>query len=320
MKLEQNEVPFLFSSTTLSDVFFTEYLCETPGDYIKVYLYLVFLSKYNKEIKINDFSKKLSLPIKLIEEAFSFLENLNLITKKGNDFIVNNLQEIELHKLYTPNIGLSKEKIEDNAKKQSVAKMIEAINSTFFQGIMSPSWYNDIDLWVKKYKFDEEVMLALFRYCFEKSALHRNYVATVAEAWYANNIRTFDDLDEYFEKQEKLTKIKKEICKKLGLNRKLTQYEEAYVEKWISEYNYPFEVIELALKKTTSKTNPNFDYLDKMISDWYDKNLSRADDVKKYLLEFKNKTKKVQELQKKTNYNNYDQREITNFDDLYANN
>ena len=57
-----------------------------------------------------------------------------------------------------------------------------------------------------------------------------------------------------------------------------------------------------------------------MISDWYDKNLSRADDVKKYLLEFKNKTKKVQELQKKTNYNNYDQREITNFDDLYANN
>ena len=200
MKLEQNEVPFLFSSTTLPDVFFTEYLCETPGDYIKVYLYLVFLSKYNKEIKINDFSKKLSLPIKLIEEAFSFLENLNLITKKGNDFIVNNLQEIELHKLYTPNIGLSKEKIEDNAKKQSVAKMIEAINSTFFQGIMSPSWYNDIDLWIKKYKFDEEVMLALFRYCFEKSALHRSYVATVAEAWYANNIRTFDDLDEYFEK------------------------------------------------------------------------------------------------------------------------
>ena len=79
-------------------------------------------------------------------------------------------------------------------------------------------------------------------------------------------------------------------------------------------------MIEIALKKTTSKTNPNFDYLDKMISDWYDKNLSRADDVKKYLLEFKNKTKKVQELQKKTNYNNYDQREITNFDDLYANN
>ena len=78
-------------------------------------------------------------------------------------------------------------------------------------------------------------------------------------------------------------------------------------------------IIEIALKKTTSKANPNFDYLDKMISDWKDRNLSSADDVKTYLLNFKNKTKKVQELQKKTNYNNYEQRNITNFDDLYAN-
>lgn len=319
MKLEQNEASFIFSSTTLPDIFFTEYLCEVPGDYIKIYLYLLFLSKYNKDIKLNDLSKKLSLPLKIIQEALTYLENIELITKKGNDFIVNNIQEIELHKLYSPNITLSKEKIEDNAKKQSKAKIIELINSTFFQGIMSPSWYNDIDLWFKKYGFDEEVMLALFRYCFEKSALHRNYVATVAEAWYASNIKTFNELDEYFEKQENLNKLKKDISKKLGLTRKLTQYEEAYIEKWISEYNYNFDVIEIALKKTTSKTNPNFDYLDKMISDWKDKNLINADAVKNYLLEFKNKTKKVQELQKQTNYNNYEQRNITNFDDLYAN-
>ena len=78
-------------------------------------------------------------------------------------------------------------------------------------------------------------------------------------------------------------------------------------------------LIDISLKKTTSKTNPNFDYLHKVISDWNDRKLSSADEVKQYLLEFKNKTKKVQELKKKTNYNNYEQRNITNFDDLYAN-
>lgn len=319
MKLEQNDTSFIFSTTPLSDIFFTEYISEAPGDYIKIYLYCLFLSKYNKEIKLNDLSKKLALPIKVIQEALSYWETVGLITKKENGFIVNSIQEIELHKLYSPNISLSKEKIEDNSKKQSRAKIIENINTTFFQGIMSPSWYNDIDLWFKKYNFDEEVMLALFRYCFEKSALHKNYVSTVAEAWYSNNIKTFDDLDEYFENQEKLNRIKKNIIKKLGLTRKLTQYEEAYIEKWLSEYNYNFDVIEIALKKTTSKTNPNFDYLDKMITDWKDKNLTNAEDVKKYLLEFKNKTKKIQDLKKKTNYNNYEQREITNFDNLYAN-
>ena len=38
MKLEQNEISFLFSVTPLADVFFTEYISEAPGDYIKVYL------------------------------------------------------------------------------------------------------------------------------------------------------------------------------------------------------------------------------------------------------------------------------------------
>lgn len=319
MKLEQNETSFIFSTTPLPDIFFTEYISEAPGDYIKVYLYCLFLSKYEKDIKINDLSKKLSLPLKVIQDAFTYWENAQVFTKKGTGFIVNNIQEIELHKLYSPNLSLSKEQIEDTSKNKSRAKIIETINSTFFQGIMSPSWYRDIDLWFRKYEFDEDVMLALFSYCYEKSALHKNYITAVAEAWHNNHIKTFNELDDYFEQQEKLNKIKKDISKKLGLNRKLTQYEEAYIEKWISEYNYNFDVIEIALKKTTSKTNPNFDYLDKIISDWKDRNLSNADAVKTYLLEFKNKTKKVQELQKKTNYNNYDQRNVTNFDDLYAN-
>ena len=40
MKLEQNDLPMLFSSTELPDVFFTEYLSQASGDYIKIYLYL----------------------------------------------------------------------------------------------------------------------------------------------------------------------------------------------------------------------------------------------------------------------------------------
>ena len=319
MKLEQKETSFLFKTTPIPDIFFTEYLNEAPGDYIKVYLYFLFLSKYNKEIKINDLSKTLSIPIKTIQDALSFWENGNVLIKKGNDYILNDLQEIELNKLYSPNLSLSKEIIEDNAKNKSRAKIIDTINSIYFQGVMNPAWYNDIDIWFRKYNFDEEVMLALFGYCFDQSALHKNYIKTVAEAWYLAGVKTFDDLDKHFEGQEKLNTIKKNISKKLGLSRKLTQYEEGYIEKWFCDYNYNFDVIEIALKRTSSKANFSFDYLDTMITDWKDRNLKTPDEVNNYLLEHKNKTKKVQELQKKTNYNNYEQRNITNFDNLYAN-
>ena len=65
MKLESVDNSILFSHTEIPDIFFTEYLSQANGDYIKVYLCLVFLAKYDKDIKLNDLSKKLNISFKL---------------------------------------------------------------------------------------------------------------------------------------------------------------------------------------------------------------------------------------------------------------
>ena len=204
-------------------------------------------------------------------------------------------------------------------KNQYRARAIENINNEFFSGIMSPSWYSDIDLWFKKYNFDEEVMIALFRYCFNRSALHRNYIQAVADAWYKNKIQTFNDLDKYYEKQEKFSTLCKAISKKLCYNRQFTEYEQAYIEKWSVDYGYSLDIIEIALKKTTSKANPNFDYLDKLLSDWYERGFKTADEIQDFLINLKQKKKDIKDLEKKTGYNNYDQRKYDNLNSLYAN-
>ena len=79
--------------------------------------------------------------------------------------------------------------------------------------------------------------------------MHRSYVATVAEAWYKNKIKTFADLDSYFEKEAKVKTLENSIRKKLRLNRALNIYEEAYVEKWNITYGYGMDIIDIALKK-----------------------------------------------------------------------
>ena len=316
MKLEQNDISMLFSVTQIPDLFFTEYLTHSSGDFVKVYLYIVFLSKHGKDVKLNDMSKQLALPFKVIQDALKYWEDLGIITKKNTGYIVGNIQEIELYKLYKPKLSahIDVEQVSNNKYRASA---IETINNSFFQGIMSPSWYNDIDLWFKKYQFDEQVMIALFRYCFERSALHRNYIQTVAEAWFNNNISNFNDLDLYFQKQEKLNKMKKDISKKLGFTRSLTQYEEAYIEKWVVEFGYSLDIIELALRKTSSKSNFGFDYIDKIICSWHDRNLNSVEDVKQFLVDSKNKDKSIKALEKKS-YNNYEQRNYTDLDAMYS--
>ena len=312
MKLEQNDASLIFSTTNLPDVFFTEYLSQLTGDSIKIYLYMSFLAKFNKEIKLNDLSKKLNIPLETIKNSLKQLEDESLIIKKNTGYILNNIQEVELHKLYNPKITSSPEEIEKISQNKYRSKAIETINNEFFQGIMSASWYTDIDLWFKKYSFDEEVMVALFRYCFNRSKLHRNYIQAVAEAWFQNNIKTFNDLD-------KLNVIQKSISKKLGLTRNLTQFEEGYISTWYVDYGYNMDVIDIALKKTTSKANPNFEYLNTVISNWHERGLKTSNDVQGFLLQLKEKNKNIKTLEKNTGYTNYDQRNCDDLNRFYTN-
>lgn len=319
MKLEQNELSPIFSNTNLPDIFFTEYLPEANGDYIKIYLYILFLSKYDKDIKVNDLCKKLGLSLKVIQDGMKYWEEQGVLTKKNTGYIINNLQEKELHQLYKPKVALSAEQIQKSAESQKRARTIEYINNRYFSGLMPTSWYPDIELWFKKYSFDDEVMIALFEYCFDKSALHRNYVQAVADAWFKNQIKTYNDLDLYYEKQEKLSKMASMISKKLGLSRQLSQYEYAYIEKWYVDFNFSFDIIEIALKRTTSKVNPSFDYIDKLLTDWHERGFKTVDQVNKFLADMKQKNKTVKELEKKAGYQKYEQRSYNDLNNLYAN-
>ena len=85
---------------------------------------MIFLSKYGKDIKINDLSKKLNLPIKTITDGVKFLEKQELIVKKNSGFVIVDLQESTLNKLYKPNLTPSKETIEKTSKINNVLKLL----------------------------------------------------------------------------------------------------------------------------------------------------------------------------------------------------
>lgn len=291
MNFESNR-SILFSDTLVSDIFISEYMPGADSDYVKVYMYCLFLGKHKRQVSINDLSKKLGVEIIKVKQAFAYWENLGVFVKKDNGIAICDLKEKEVHKLYRPKLTSTPEEAKQSAERNiRRSQVITAINNTFFQGVMSPGWYMDIDSWFEKYQFEEDVMLALFKYCFDRHALNKNYILNVAENWYSKGIKNSFDLDNYFVAYEKCNEIKKKICKKLSITRKMTEYEEAYVDKWIMEFGYDFEIIEIALKKTTSKTNPNFDYINAVITEWHGKGLKTVDHVQEHIKQFRVKSK-----------------------------
>ena len=303
------------SDTLVPDLFIVNHMNSLELIDVKVYIYLLYVCKNSEEIDTATLAKKLNISEQDLSFSLDRLQSEELITKSTYGFNIVNIKEAEINKLYTPKMEPKKTKafVEQEQARTLAAN---AISESFFGGLMSFSWYTDIGILFDKYKFSEEVMIALFHYCDERKALNKKYVYAVAESWYKGDVKTFEQLEEYLDKIAKFQMTIQKISKALRLNRNLTKYEEAYVNKWINEYKYEFDIIEEALKRTVSKTNPSINYVNGILANWFKKGYKKAEDIQN---EVKITTTATKTTTSKVKYKDYDQRDYDNLETYYDN-
>ena len=253
---------FLYSDTPVPDIFISEYLPEMNGLQVKIYLYCLFLSKNRKKINEIMFAKTFGLTEEEVVEIFEDFIKKGLFSKKGKGYILSDLKDIEINKLYKPRTAVSENDLEGKSS------ILSTINKSFFQGIMPISWYTNIEMWFNLYKFEDDVMYALFNYCSERGLLKYSYINAVAKNWAEAGIKNSFDLDEYFIRYKKTKEISSAVARKLKRNAPFTEYEESYIRKWVQDYKYGMDIIELALKKAVKISNPNLQYFHKILTDW----------------------------------------------------
>jgi DnaD/phage-associated family protein len=302
------------ADTMLPDLFIVNHMNSLEPIDVKVYIYMQYLSKNNEEIDSINMAKKLSTTEQEISFSLDRLQSEELISKTTYGFNIVNLKEVEINKLYTPKVEPKKTKafVEQEQARTLAAS---AISESFFNGLMTFSWYTDIGILFDKYKFSEEVMIALFHYCDERKALNKKYVYAVAEGWYKGGVKSFEQLEEYLDKITKFQITIQKISKALRLNRNLTKYEEAYVNKWLYEYMYDFDMIEEALKRTVSKSNPSINYINGILSNWFKKEYKKVEDIQNEVRQ----TTAIKDNSSKVKYKDYEQRNYDNLETYYDN-
>lgn len=324
MKIIKKDASFIFNDTEVSDIFITKYLPDAPGDAVKIYIYLLFQTKFSDDITIKSISNSLNIGYTAVKAGLEYWEEKGILVKNTNGYILRNLKEVELFEKYNPKIELSKEEIEKKNKENEKANVIDNINKLFFQGVMSPTWVATIYNWYEKYLFSDEVMLALFQYGKDKNALNKNYLEQVARGWNSDNIKTYEDLNNYLSVKQKIYKTGKKISNVLGLYRALTDFEENCLKKWIFEYNFNEDVIDIAVTIASEKGTQSFKYIDAIINDWNKNNLKKSEEIKEYIELKRKESQKVNEnknsgkTNKKVNVKNpHDQRDFTDLENLY---
>ena len=266
------------SDTLIPDLFITDYMSNLQDVDIKVYLFIIYLAKQGIEIEISAICKRLNISEEDLSYSLDRLSSEELIMKNMHGYTLIDLKENEINKRYTPLVTPKKAKEVTELEKTRIIAA-GAINESFFNGLMPYAWYTDIGDIFNRFGFDPDVMIALFQYCSERKALNKKYVYAVAETWFKGRIKTFDELETYFEQVSKMQKIINKICKALGLNRELTKYEKEYINRWVNEYNYEFNMIEEALKLTVNKTNPSINYVNGILKNWFEKGYKVPSDI-----------------------------------------
>ena len=323
MKIIKNKRKNIFANISVSEIFILKYMKDMPQEAVKLYMYLLYIEANQINIEIETISKEINISLKDIKASLDYLQEKGLIIMMEEGFYIVDLQEKEVMELYTPKVTASKEMIEANQKKNNKReKIINDIESMYFAGNMKAEWYKKIILWFEKYNFSNEAMLGIFSHCFSDEVKPIAYVETVVKSMADKGVITINDLSKQIVNYDKKSKIIKFVKTELNLHKALTKPQERIVEKWILDDNDEKEQIKLVIDKTINAQNVGFNYLDKIITEWYKQGLKTVEEILKYEKENKEKLeekKKEKNNRKTTNNitsNNVENREQRKYEDF----
>ncbi len=280
MLLEESR-RLLVSDTLVPDLFITEYLPVLSGLSVKIYIYGLLVARSRKSVTENEICTRMGADSETVKAALTELASHELIafTEKGFEYCDIKAQEIE--KLYRPRTSKEPAEALSSAVLSEREKMMSDISKTFFSGLMSPSWYCEIDNWFDRYRFDPQVVYALFNECKRRKKLDsKAYIAKVAENWSNHGIVTYQDLNAYFLSYDKISKTVKKVGQKL--RKSITEYDEEQITRWIEKLGFEFDVIEIALRKTSKLASPNLDFTNKILEEWFAAGLKTPEEAAEY--------------------------------------
>lgn len=273
----------MFSDTPVADLFIHDLMPRLSGNAVKCYLFLnsVFFNG-SRDANRADLADRLAISEEAVDEALLELQGQGLIRVSDRDINLVDLKMAELSRRYRPISSSSPSEIrarEDLSQERE--KMVTLIKMTFFQGIMTYRWYDQIDRWFEAYGFEPEVVYALFQEAANNNRLEGTaYAARIAEDWAAAGVKTYDQLSVYYERFLEKNKIKAHVGK--TLRRTLTEYDLKDIEGWIDDYDYGMDIIDEALSKTRGASRPTIRFVSAVLKAWHEAGLKSLDQVRDY--------------------------------------
>jgi len=289
--------------TPIENIFINDFMPMADGTYVKVYLLgFKYANDRDDSIELNNetISKHLNIPLTDVLKAWDFWEIKGIIIRhpkeNGNDYDYE-VEFLSLRELYITNnykpittkdsspkgdlpYSCTVEDLLEGNKVPSINQMFNSINDVIRRPLV-PNEKKKILEWMYNYNMSPDVIVKGYFYAVEKKGKKNvNYVEGIIRNWYDMNIASVEDLEEYFKsKDEKFYRYER-IMKSLGFSfRPPSESEMKAIDKWFEEWKFTMEIILKACENTKKTSNPSVNYINGILSSWFNKGIRTIDEV-----------------------------------------
>ncbi len=278
---------FYLLDSKVENIFINEYMPAAPGDFVKVFLYAGMYAEYGLEMSGEKMAKQLGLTEKRIREAWEYWEKMGAIKKRyldaqGNvDFVVEfvNLKEQLYGKSKKPVRSEFEKPQQDNVfGNPAVKSMLKDIEKIMGRTLSSSEILQLMD-WVNTYGATPELVFTAVKYSVDKGKTSFRYIESVVKGWTEEGLQTTDQISERLQEMDEKYYRYKRVLKALGFNRPATETEMHLMDRWFDQMGYSMDRVLEACSKTAGISNPNFNYVNKVLENWRNEAETKGVDV-----------------------------------------
>lgn len=312
--------PFSGGITIIPNQFIEYYMIHANGEFVKIYLYLMYTSEKQRDFDLNQIADTLNCTESDVLRAIRYWEKEGLLSilPAGNrrpesvSLIMPMVPASAAPAVSTAHVtpvspksadtGHSKKAEETSAATQlkpsepkyraltpdrvKQLKENEEIAELLFIAqqylgkTLSPTETNRILYFYEELHFSTDLIEYLIEYCVSKGHKSINYIEKVAFAWKEDGITTVDSAKK---SSESYHKDYYTILRALGIRgRNPIDAEVSIMKTWIQDYGFTIDIIVEACTRTILVTKqPSLQYADRILQTWKEANVHTLSDIQK---------------------------------------
>ena len=253
---KQDENALRFGSLALDHIFIQDYLPGAKGDYVKVYIYGLYLSRHPQpDMGLEEMARELGMEVSEAEAALRYWERRRLVSRVSDnppEYVFRSAAQTAL----SGEAGM-----EADADYVAFSEDVYALFGD--RRKVRPA---DISLcweWVQDMDLPQETVMMLLSHMIDTRGVQFSFKSAQAEAvrMSEEHVRSAEDAEAYFTHSRALQDSVRAVLRQLGKRRSPSQNELDLYRKWTQEWGYTQEAIIEACRETT-KGEPTFAYLD----------------------------------------------------------